>query len=648
MNTLKILCGFLAGSLLICSPALAQEPSAKLEKEPLYVYGDSVKFTATIKVPYHKVMKKDGYYRIMPELGDTKFKEIHIPSSRLKNVRENGIQVTVTGSALFNEDMIGNDLEIEHEYVYKDGDKNREFDDMDELAECCVTTGMLFSLNGQYELMKFDYTPAKSTPLKVVAQINFPINIAEFPASEYQDQITVIGEYLKEHSDATITIRGFASPEGPVERNRELSIERAQVAKDWLMNALNKKGYKRYYNPNAIKVETTTEDWAGLVELIRKSEMPTERQTKILSAIAKAGSLEEMEDNLYNIVGDYEEVKNLMRPLRRTTIVVDSKNAYREGYPEQKIDQIVTKVNEGEIPYSSLKDIFNQEEYLEGYVENDAPRGKLTMLTSYTNVYPGDMRVYSDLGALMATTDLSAFDVVGGDDALVGVGFNRDVVDIDTELDIDKDKFKYKYKYKQEDVEDPEKLKIKIKADIERMKEAKKYLEKAVEVESNNFVALNNLGAWYLTQGEYKKAAKHLEKSYKLDPTQVGVNYNLGVLHSVRGEYEKAHRHFEKADAVTGIGYNRGIARYLVGDYTGALQDFKDFSEANPELALGHYLIAVAAAQTDQKEMLLDHLKKAIIRNGRLADVAEEDLAFRAHWDHDDFEDITDEDIAEN
>ncbi|MGK7389535.1 MAG: tetratricopeptide repeat protein [Candidatus Cyclobacteriaceae bacterium M2_1C_046] len=647
MKNIKLLTGLVMGLIFIYSQTLAQDPTAKLDKKPLYVYGDSVRFEATINVPPHRVMRKDGYYRIMPELGDTKFPEIHIPSSELQNARKEGIKVTISSSAPFNEDMIGNDLEIEHEYVYRDGEKNKEFDDMDDLAECCLTTGMLFSLNGQYELMNFEYTPPKSTPLKVVAQINFPINISEFSVNEQQEKIKVIGDYLKAHPDATITIRGFASPEGPVERNKELARERAQAAKEWLTKALNEKGYKNSYNENAIKVETTSEDWRGLVQLIRNSNLSTDKQTEIMNAISTNESLKKMEEKLYEIVGDKQKVEEFMRPLRRTTIVASSRNAFREGYTRSQIDQINTRVQKGEIPASALKDIYNQEEYLQAYVQNDAREGKITLLTSYVNLYPGDMRIYSDLGAHIAT-NLHSFDVVGGDDALVGVGFNRDVVDIDEELDIDEGKFKYKYKYKQEDVEDPEKFKIKIKGDVERLKEAKKYFDKAVEVESNNFVALNNLGAWYLTNGDYTNAEQLLEKSYKLNPNQDGVNYNLGVLHAVRGEYEKAHRHFEKAEGVPGIGYNRGLARYMVGDYMGAQQDFMQFSKDFPQYALGHYLTAVAAAKTGEKELMLEKLKMAIKRIDRLADIAEEDLAFRAYWDNDAFEDASDDDVAEN
>jgi tetratricopeptide (TPR) repeat protein len=647
MDTKKLIIGLLIGyCYLAILPVHAQEATASLEEKTLKVYGDSVKFTATINVEPHRVMKKEGYYRIMPELGDIKFPEVHIPSSELQNAHKEGINVRINSSALFDEDMMGNDLEIESEYVYKDGRKNREFNDMDDLAECCITLGTLYSLNGQYELMSFDYTPARSAPMKVVAQINFPINIAEFPVTENHDKVKVIGNYLKTHPDAKITVRGFASPEGPVERNQTLAQERAQAAKEWLVNSLNEKGYQSYLNKNTIKTETTSEDWKGFVQLVRNSNMPQEKQTEILNAVSTTQSLEQTEDKLYNIVGNYEAVKEFMRPLRRATIVVASKNAFREGYTTDQIDSINSQILAGDLPVSSLKDVFNQEEYLQAYVRNNSTQGKITMLTSYNKVYPEDVRVYSDLGALTAV-DLHALDVIGGDDALVGVGFNRDAVDIDTELDIDRDKVKFKYKYKEEDVKDPEKFKLKIKADLDQMKKAKIFFDRAIEANSKNFVALNNLGAWHLTLGNYEAAKKYLERSYSFDQSQQGVNYNLGVLNARMGNYEKALEHFNKAGDVTGMEYNRGIARYQAGDYRGAQQDFIRFSNEFPEYAIGHYLGAAAAAQTGDEEIMLEKLRMAIQRDRDLADIAAEDLAFQAYWDDDDFEDASDDDLAE-
>ena len=616
----------------------AQDPHAEINPKPLEVQGDSVRFTATITMPKERVFKHEGTYIIRPELGGTQFTPIEIPSSQLGDAAGSGFTIEVIASALFNEDMIGNNLEIEHEYSYKNGKKEEEFADMDDLGECCITTGTLFSINGQYELKQFDYTPASSAPLKVVAQINFPIDIATFPVNEYQDQVVVIGDYLKAHPQATITIRGFSSPEGPVERNRELSAERAEVAKEWLTKALKKKGYSKYLDNATINVETTTEDWKGFVQLVRNSDLEQDKKTEILNAVSTTESLKKLEDDLYKIVGDYDAVEEYMRPLRRTTIVASADNAVREGYTVQQIDSINTLVKKGDIPVSALQDVFTQEEYLQAYVRNDAETGKLTFLTAYTKTYPSDMRVYSDLGALTAV-DLDKIDVVGGDDAIVGIGFDRDLVDIDSELDLDSDKFKFKYKAKEEDVEDPEKLKLKIKTKLE---ETENYLVKAYEAEPTDPVLLNNLAAFYISTGKYDEAKGYLDQAAENRESEA-VHYNLGVYHARMGDFQEALKHFEEAGNVEGIEYNRGIARLLTGDVQGGLEDLQKFEQENPEHGIAHYLVAVAAARANDERLMHENLKEAIDKESRLADIAEEDLEFRMYWDDDTFEDVTDD-----
>lgn len=638
INTLATIMAMIMLPLLVS----AQDPHVEVTPSPLEVHGDSVKFTATITMPKDKVFKNEGTYIVRPELGGTQFEPIEVPYTDLGNDPRNGFTITVKGSAYFLEDMIGNDLEIEHEYTYKDGEKEEEFRDTDELGKCCVTTGTLFSVNGQYEFMKFDYTPASITQRKVVAQINFPLDVAKFPADQSQDQVSIIGDYLKNNPDATITIRGFSSPEGPVDNNKQLAEERSQAAKKWLVSTLKKQGYGKQVNEGSINVESTSEDWKGFIQLVRQSELDQQKKTEILNVVSTTNDLKIAEEELYKIVGDYDAVEKFMRPLRRATIVVASDNATRKGYTIAQIDSITSKVSQGEIPHSSLKDIFNQEEYLQAYVQNDAEQGKLTMLTSYMTAYPSDTRVYSDLGAL-TSVDLNKIDIIGGDDALAGVGFDRDKVDVDTEFDMDDDKFKFKYKYKEEDVSDPEKIKVKIKGELE---ETENILTRAYEAEPTNFVTQNNLGAFYLTTGEFEKAKQYLDQSVKINDSE-GANYNLGVYHARMGNYDKAVEHLNKATNVEGVEYNRGLAKLMAGDAEGALNDFQSYAKNNAEYAIAHYLTAVAAARANDEQTMYKELEHAINRDKRLADVADEDLEFRMYWEKDAFQDAADDDFTQ-
>ncbi|MEM9855712.1 MAG: hypothetical protein AAF843_00045 [Bacteroidota bacterium] len=640
--TRKIL-SMLCGGLCLSLTGWAQNPEAQLDSTPLKVYGDSIKFKASITVPKHKVFKKEGTYVIMPELGEYKFEPIRISSAMFDDPAQRGIMVDIESSAPFNEDMIGNDLEIEHEYEYKNGAKNVEFKDMDDLAECCITTGTLFALNGQYELMNFSYTPAMEVPLKVAAQINFPQDVAKFSSAASSEAILEIENYLKTYPTADMTIRAFASPEGTTERNKELARKRAEEVKDWVVNQLNEKGFGRYFNASKIQLESIQEDWKGFEYLLSQSELSENKKEKLNTILYSDKNAKEKEDEIIAELGGIEKAEKYLMPLRRTTIVVADNYAYRAGYSSAQIDSIYTLFNEGSLTLSGMNEVYTQEEMLTASQRTNAAAGKLTVLNSFYETYPADVHAYSNLGAL-TTVNMNEFDVVGGDDALVGVGFNRDLVDIDSEFDLDKDKLKYKYKYKEEDVENRLKIKTKIKEDLNQ---SEILLTKAYHEDPENFVTLNNLGAHYLTIGEYEKAKEYLDKSANYQDSE-GVNYNLGVYYARMGNYDQASYHFNKVQNVENIEYNRGLAKLMTGDNAGALEDLKTFSRNNAEYALGHYLTAVAAARIGNENVMIKELEHAMNRDSRLSDIAEEDLEFRNYWDDKAFKRASDDDFTES
>lgn len=74
-------------------------------------------------------------------------------------------------------------------------------------------------------------------------------------------------------------IEGYASPEGPYALNERLSRERAQALKEYIRN-------KFRLDDNLFKITSVTEDWDGLVKLIKASNMPQkEKVLDIISAI---------------------------------------------------------------------------------------------------------------------------------------------------------------------------------------------------------------------------------------------------------------------------------------------------------------------------------------------------------------------------
>jgi tetratricopeptide (TPR) repeat protein len=335
-----------------------------------------------------------------------------------------------------------------------------------------------------------------------------------------------------------------------------------------------------------------------------------------------------------------KQAEPYLMPLRRSTIVVYSPTAKRQGYTATQIDSVMSQYNRQEVPSSSLSEIFSEEEYLAASQRTNAKEGKLSLLAAYYQTKPADFRLYSDLGA-MTMVNGNTVDIVGGDDAIVATGYNRDNYDIDNEVDIDEGKWKIKMKAKREDV-DAEKIKKKFKVDFE---DGEELIMKAYAMNAENPVVLNNVAALYISNGQFKEALPMLQKSIKAEDSQ-GANYNMGLYYARMGNYPMALNHFNKAKEVKGIEYNRAVAKIMTGDYQGAKEDIRKFTKANPDHMLGHYVAAIVGARMDDLTMLTVNLRKAIdlSENKNLADASAEDLEFVKYWDNPEFKDASDDD----
>lgn len=124
---------------------------------------------------------------------------------------------------------------------------------------------------------KIDMT--KEYALEGKAYVNFPVNRTEiFP--DYLNnpvelkKITGSIDTVRNNPDATITsitLTGYASPEGPYENNVRLARGRTQAVRDYVS--------KLYPFPPSIYITASVpEDWTGLRENIEKSNLPMRNQ----------------------------------------------------------------------------------------------------------------------------------------------------------------------------------------------------------------------------------------------------------------------------------------------------------------------------------------------------------------------------------
>lgn len=162
--------------------------------------------------------------------------------------------------------------------------------------------------------------------------------------------------------------------------------------------------------------------------------------------------------------------------------------------------------------------------------------------------------------------------------------------------------------------------------------EAKPHFEKAEQLNNDEPVIKNNLGAIALAEGD-------VEKAESLFGTASGVgeevNYNLGIVSIKKAEYDKAVRYFSNYTDP-----NSGLAKLLAGDNNGALKDFEACEI--PNCWMSEYLKAVVGARTAREGLLFDSLKLACEFNPAMKEAAKVDMEFAKYFNDPKFKAIVD------
>ncbi len=130
--------------------------------------------------------------------------------------------------------------------------------------------------------------------------------------------------------------------------------------------------------------------------------------------------------------------------------------------------------------------------------------------------------------------------------------------------------------------------------------------------------AYNKRAAAKLKMGDRQGGIDDYKTSTRLAPNNHAAFYQLGRLEFDRGQYESALHYFDKTlDANKGLTiarFYRGIARYHLEDYLGALQDLKDCENelGSQEEAAIHYYEGMARIKNNYIPDGCENLKKAL------------------------------------
>lgn len=362
---------------------------------------------------------------------------------------------------------------------------------------------------------------------------------------------------LKGWNIQNIEVTGWASPEGSIKFNNDLSYKRAKVTEAFLKNKLanlsKQKSDVSYKNVNDIKFITKGNgpDWDGLMQAIEKSSMKDKQN--ILNTL-KQQTPEQRVALLNKYIKQYPELeKNILPSLRRSIISI---NTIKPNMTDEQITKICSTNPQ------SLN--CNQMIYAASLVKDKKNKEKIYITAIET--YPECAEPYCNAGALAIENG--------------------------------------------------------------KIKHAKDYLKRAIEIDELLAEAYNNLGIVAIYENNYAAAAELFSHAKKLG---LNTNYNEGVININKGNYDKAVKLMTKDNPK--CDYNVALAQTLDKKYTIAEETVRCLEENGKTL----YLQAVIAARTNDIDKALRHLDKAIKKDHKLKNKAKTDMEFAYLQDNPDF-----------
>jgi len=365
----------------------------EVNPNPLEMHGDSVAFLIRGQLP-GKFFNKKATIEITPVLsyGD---EEMELQKIFLKgeSIEEPGIEIPYSRGGTFkyqqklpySNELKNCKLSIKSSVSLKD--KSEEFPVID-IAVGTIITPFLVQHDEKVIFAKDEFKKSKNLEYK--GAIYFLVNQSTLRKSELTGvHITALKDFLrrckeKKYALKRIEVLGYASPEGEVALNQNLSENRSKVSSQHLLSLLKQNDLIPENGDDLIKESSLGEDWNGFYNLMNESGI--EDKELILRRLEEKKNVNEKEAELKNLTLTYVDIeKKVLSRLRRTEIMIrtDAKSGSDEDLSTQETPSSESLTGEELLRYAaSTKDL----------------QAKGNIYNEFINRYPSDWRGPNNLG----------------------------------------------------------------------------------------------------------------------------------------------------------------------------------------------------------------------------------------------------------
>ena len=222
---------------------------------------------------------------------------------------------------------------------------------------------------------------------------NVPLNKQDENKQVLKDLVPFMEKYPE---IIGVSIIGWASPEGELNRNQDLSSNRSKNAKDWFEKEYDKyikdKAKAEKVKPADLKreikydLEDKGEDWDGFLAAVGASSIKEKDQ--IMNVIRSQAGRDQRQQQIRNMIAIYNEIDNLLPELRRAVIKISC--------TDTKTDEEIARLSAEEPQSLSLVELLYS-----ASLTSDI-KAKAAIYEAAIKLFPDDYRAYNDLACIKA------------------------------------------------------------------------------------------------------------------------------------------------------------------------------------------------------------------------------------------------------
>lgn len=254
------------------------------------------------------------------------------------------------------------------------------------VAEGIIATPDLVKMVGASSAAKDKFV--KDLPESKMGQINYDKNRADLKQAELKrEEMVAIKDYINAVNDdprkefVGVELISYASPEGTMERNTQVSGDRSKTIDKYVKGEFKK--IEEFKKDEFFKYLVTEEDWEGFKKVVAASNLAD--KDMILRVVNMNTDPEKREEEIRNMTATFAELEKEILPLlRRSEVKV---NIMLIGNTDEEIAALFT----------SDPTKLTVEEYL--YLGNlkTSNDDKLAVYSKASELYPKDWRCFNNL-----------------------------------------------------------------------------------------------------------------------------------------------------------------------------------------------------------------------------------------------------------